>query len=558
MIKRAFIVILTGIMVASFGAACSTQRSQHSSAEKVDTLNITAGEAQPNFTRNFNAFSPASKKSRGATFFYEPLIRVDRTDANKPKPWLAKSFEYSNGGRTLTFKLRKGVTWSDGKPLTSADVKYSLELPSKVKGLGAAPLPHLKSVTTPDERTAVVHYSKPELHDLASYGGGTRLIVPAHRWKKHNPVKWTDKKPVGTGPYTLESFGTQAIKLRVQKHYWHGKFKGVKHVKINAFGSDGSGKKKVLKNEVSWSTMAWQNYKADFIKQDPKHNRYWVYPTGGSAGLLFNTKKSPTKNVHLRRALYAALDSDKLLKLYDTGQTVANSTGLDGKVWGDYLPSSLGQTQHRQDVSKAKKELKASGYRVRNGKLTKSGKTHRLTLKTNANYGNWSAYAPGIRSQWKKALGLKVSIKKSPSEQLGEDQQNGDFEILHDFLVGGDDIWSSLHTQLSGDYVKKLGAKADGNYGRYENRKIDKQLDRMANTRDPKKLRKSVTAIGKTVVDQVPYAPLHSSASYSNVNATDWTGWPDRDHPKAVPHTEQGPDATLTIENLKPNATKKK
>lgn len=425
--------------------------------------------------------------------------------------------------------------------------------------MGAAPLPNLTSVSTPDKHTAVVHYSKPELHDLSSYTAETRSIVPEHIWKKHNPVKWTNKKPVGTGAYTLESFSPQTMQLKVRDDYWGGKFHGVKHVKVHAYGSEGSGKQMVLKNKVTWALMSWKDYDKDFVKKDSKNNHYWVYPGGGSEGLLFNMKKAPTNNVHLRRALYAALDSKKLLQLYDTGQKPANPTGLDGEVWPDYMSQKLRNARHKQDIDKARSELKTSGYKVKDGKLTKRGKTYPITLKTNADYGNWTAFAPGMKSQWKKVLGLKVSVKKSPTDQLGEYKEDGDFQMMHDILAGGSDIWAVLDGQFNSKYSEPLGKKATkGNYGRYENSEIDKRLKKMSGTRDKGTLKKNAVAIEKIVADEVPYAPLHSSAVFIDVNATDWKGWPEERDAKYVPMSMMGPDATLTVQHLKPNATKGK
>lgn len=550
------IVMIMTLAVIASSAACSTERAKKSSTDKVDTLDV-AISTDPTFTRNFNTFSPTSKKTPGLFYLYEPLVRVDQSDSNKVKPWLAKSFKYSNGGKTLTFKLRNDINWSDGKPLTSADVKYTLELPTKTKGLGAAPVPNLKKVTTPDKHTAVVHYTKPQPHDLANYGDSPRLIVPKHDWSKHNPVKWTNKHPVGTGAFSLESFGTQSIKLKVRDDYWHGDFKGLKHIDIKATGSENSGKQMLLKNELTWGNMSWKNYTSEFTHQDKNHNHYWTYPTGGSEGVLFNTKKAPTDDVHIRRALYAALDSKKLLKLYNNGQKPANATGLDGGVWGDYMPSELRNKRHTQDIKRARDEIRSSGYKVKGGRLTKGGKTYPLNLKTNSDFGNWSAYTRGMHSQWKNVLGVNVSIKKSPSEQLGEYKQDGDFQMLYDYW-GASDIWSTLRTQLSADYLKPIGHPANGNYGRYKNSQVDKHLKEMADTRDQQKLANSAAKIEDAVLDDVPYAPIHSGATFMEVNSTNWTGWPNPDNAKYVPHPGEPVDSTLTMENLKPNSTKGK
>lgn len=552
-IKTTLTIGAISLTVIAVSAACSTQHTNHSSSKKVDTLNIP--ETTPTFTRNFNTFSPTSKKSPAINLFYEPLVRIDYTHSNQVKPWLAKSFHYSNGGKTLTFKLRHHVKFSDGKPLTSKDVKYSLELPTKTKGLGAAPIPHLKHVTTPDKHTAVVHYTKPELHDLANYGDDPRLVVPAHIWKHHNPKKWTNPKPVGTGAFTFESFGAQNIKLATRKQYWHGKFHGVKHVQFKASGSEESTKQRLLKNKVTWTQMSWPNYKNDFVKKDPQHNHYWTsYPRGGGyEGIVFNMKKSPTRNVHVRRALYSALNSSKILSLFRAGQKRANATGLNGSVWQKYMPAKLRQKRHKQSIEKAKSELKASGYKVKDGKLAKHGKTYPLSLRTNSDYSSWNAYVPGMKRQWEKTLGLKVTTKKSREEQLGEYQENGDFQMMVDFIDNGKDIWSSLHTQLSSDYRKPLGQTANGDYGRYKNAEVDHLLDRMANTRQSSKLKRYTAKIARIVEKDVPYGPLWGGSSFVDVNSTDWTGWPKPGETEYIPDMGAPADNTMTIQQLKPN-----
>lgn len=552
-VRTTFAVGVLALAVVAAVGACSTQHTKHRSGDKVDTLKIATGP--PTFTRNFNPFSPTSKKGPGINHFYEPLVRVDSTDANKVKPWLAKSFHYSDGGKTLTFKLRRDVKFSDGKPLTAQDVKYTLELPDKTKGLGAAPVHNLKNVTTPNKHTAVVHYSKPELHDVSNYGDDPRLIVPAHVWNKHDPKKWTNKNPVGTGPFRLEAFGPQSIKLKSHHNYWHGHFHGVKHVEIKAFGSEESGKQMILKNKATWAGMSWQDYKDQFV-QENKHNHYHRYPDGSSLGLRFNEAKAPTDNVHIRRALYASLDSTTLIKLFNDGSPTANPTGLEPKVWGKYQTSDLRRKRHKQNVKEAKSELQTSGYKVRNGKLVKGNKHRRLVLRTNADYAPWKAWASGLRSQWEKTLGLRVRVKQSPDEQLGQSKEDGDFDILFDFLMQGQDIWSVFNDELSSDSYKPVGTRANGDFSRFRNSNVDKLLQRMARSRNHKKLKKNAVKIQHKIIDDVPVGPLFSLDTFGVINSSDWSGWPDPNHPKYYAHIKKTVDNNLTIQNLKPNATK--
>src|SRR5580765_7433924 len=88
---------------------------------------VMTGSGDPAFTRNFNPYTatglPSGAFVQGA--FYEPLI-VTGEGGLKPVPWLARTWQWSNGNKTLTLGLARGAKWSDGKPLTSADVVYSL------------------------------------------------------------------------------------------------------------------------------------------------------------------------------------------------------------------------------------------------------------------------------------------------------------------------------------------------------------------------------------------------------------------------------------------------
>src|SRR2546421_7502973 len=86
---------------------------------------VMTGSGDPAFVKNFNPYTatglPSGSFVQGA--FYEPLI-VTPEGGLKPVPWLARSWKWSNGNKTPTLKLAKGVKGSDGKPLTSADVRF--------------------------------------------------------------------------------------------------------------------------------------------------------------------------------------------------------------------------------------------------------------------------------------------------------------------------------------------------------------------------------------------------------------------------------------------------
>ncbi len=549
--KKRIIAAALALALSASAAACSTERTRETDADTVDTVTLAMGGAT-SYVQNFNPFSPAANKSPLMNLVYEPLVRVNRADAMKVEPWLAESFDFSEDGRTLTFNLRQDVTWSDGEPFTSEDVKYTLELPTTVEGLAVAPIPDLDSIETPDEHTVIVHYSEPQYHDLANYGQIPRAIVPKHVWEEEDPVQWTNEDPVSTGAFTLDSFSPQLIRFEVRDSYWNGEFNGVEYVQVKPFASDDSGKQMILKNEADWAGMSWQNYEDNFVGSDPEHNHYWVYPAGFSTGMLFNMQEGPTTDVHVRRALYAAIDSDQLSLLNNVGTASANPTGLDGDTWGSLLPDDLADVRHEQDAELAVAELEASGYTVEDGNLTKDGESYPLTLTTNSDDNGWNLFGPAMQDQWNEVLGLDVEIDSIPGQQWQRDLNNGEFQMIQQYLLSGDDVWASLNAQLNSSFVEPIGTAAIANQGRYENETVDQLLDDMSQTLDEAELREDVAEVANIIVDEVPFAPLHSAAYFVDVNSTQWSGWPDPESATYIPHITQPVDATITIQNLTP------
>src|SRR5436190_18706570 len=88
---------------------------------------VMTGSGDPTFIKNFNPYTatglPSGSFVQGA--FYEPLI-VTPEGGLKPVPWLARSWAWSRGNKTLTLNLVQGAKWSDGKALTASDVVHSL------------------------------------------------------------------------------------------------------------------------------------------------------------------------------------------------------------------------------------------------------------------------------------------------------------------------------------------------------------------------------------------------------------------------------------------------
>src|SRR3954447_16512966 len=121
---------LTAALTALFGTAAAPAAvdGDGSIAASHQCLVMT-GSGDQAFVKNFNPYTATTLPSggfvRGA--FYEPLVISIAAGGGHQYPWIAKSWKWSNGGKTLTLSIRQGVKWSDGQALTAGDVVYSLK-----------------------------------------------------------------------------------------------------------------------------------------------------------------------------------------------------------------------------------------------------------------------------------------------------------------------------------------------------------------------------------------------------------------------------------------------
>ncbi|WP_406067844.1 ABC transporter substrate-binding protein [Streptomyces sp. NBC_01020] len=548
--RRLNTLAVAGCLVASLGA-CTGGTTDISGGTGGNGASLTmAADAATTWARNFNIYSPASDKSPALRLLFEPLVRVDYTQGAKADPWLAKSFDWNSKGTALTFHLRTDVAWSDGRKFTADDVVYTLRLMLEHPELNRAGVTY-KKVTKVDGSTVKVTWDHAAYSELSSFGTGSLDIVPRHQWAHKDLKTWTNNNPVGTGPYTLADFNSQQVTYKARDDYWGARV-AVPAIKIPAVLGDAT-KPKMLTGELDLATTAWAGADKDFVARDPKTNVYAVYATGGSTALYFNNAVAPYNNVHVRRALSAAVDARKMLSLNDTGQAPANITGLDEQAYGDVIAREYRGKVNRQDIALAKRELKAGGYTVRKGELVKGGKSYPLELKIIQEYANWQAYARGFADQAKQALGLNVKVLPVQSSSFDPEVNEGDYGMAFNYAGSGTGVFNSYSAMLDSSYAQPIGKNSNfDNTERWKDPQTDRLLHRLSETDDPARIKEISAELEKIVADQVPLRPLFQSVWFLDINTSRWKGWPKPGVDNYVPHFINGPDFTLTLQHLKP------
>ena len=163
--------------------------------------------------RNLNPFTALDEEDYTIwAINWDQLVNFD-PETLSPGPGIAESWEVSEDRRTVTFTLAPDMLWSDGEPITSADVKYSLESLGEEGALFAGYTSGISSIQTPDDETVVIKTKRP---DARVIGGLFVYMLPEHVWGEESIDDLTgDFQPklplVGSGPYVVTDFERSKI-----------------------------------------------------------------------------------------------------------------------------------------------------------------------------------------------------------------------------------------------------------------------------------------------------------------------------------------------------------
>src|SRR3954454_2562419 len=191
------VLLLAGCQAAGGGA-------NGSGGSGVLTIANVAGQT---WTCGFNPFNPGvNYLSFGLV--YEPLIYINALKNNAETPMLATSYKWAPDKKSITFTIRDGVKWNDGKPMTADDVAFTFNLMKQKPALDLTAL--WSSILT--DVTATGNQVKMSFKAAAApyfyYFADQVGIVPKHIWSgaevSKDPVAYQDANPIGTGPFTVK------------------------------------------------------------------------------------------------------------------------------------------------------------------------------------------------------------------------------------------------------------------------------------------------------------------------------------------------------------------
>lgn len=211
--KTGLAIAVAGLISISAGSFADAEEPQSGG-----TLRMLV-KPEPNTLASYHR--SASPVGEIADKIYDGLLEYD-FDLN-PQPSLAKSWDVSEDGRTVTFRLEEGVTFHDGSPFDSSDVKYTIEeVLRKHHPRGGITFKEVSSIDTPDPYTVVINLEKPAPYMMYALSGHESPMLSREIFEGTDPANNpTANKPIGTGPFKFTEWKKgQYILLDRNENYW--------------------------------------------------------------------------------------------------------------------------------------------------------------------------------------------------------------------------------------------------------------------------------------------------------------------------------------------------
>jgi peptide/nickel transport system substrate-binding protein len=545
-------LILAGLLTAT--AACSSSGSSPanptSGPSGVVTVNTGASTA---FEADFNPFSPNDNDATNG-MIYEPLYYFDTVDSSQVDPWLATSYTWADGGTSLTFQLRHGVSWSDGTPFTSADVAFTFQkMISDPTPFNEYNLP-ITSVHTSGAYSVTLDFSKSVYTDLY-YIAGKVAILPQHVWKSvTDPSTFLNSKPIGTGAFEVASVTPQVMTLTANPHYYQPSYPKIKTVRFLSYSGNTASNAAVEDGQLDWSGNYIPNIQQNYLGKNPKFNL--VNIPLAIAFLVPNLRSGPTAQPAVRQAISEALGRTFISQtVYDGQAPATNPEGLltpnFSSVVDPSLPTSVPGSAN---VSQAKTTLQSAGYTLgSNGIFTSpSGQPLNISIQVISGYTDYVQIVQ-IAQQQLKSAGINLEVDSESYQQFTNNQDNGNFQLLIDNFGYTPSAYSYYYNLLDSALAPKAGsADTVGNYGGYDNPKVDADLAAIAATTDTTTQNTAFADIEKQVVNDIPDIPLFEQQNENEFNGAAVSGFPSKSNPYASAAIYMSPDIGWVMMRLAP------
>jgi len=525
------------------------------------------GSGDPAFTKNFNPFAggglPTNAIAQGA--FYEPLIVVP-AGGHKTLPWLARSWKWTNGNKTLTLNLAKNAKWSDGTPLTSADVVYSLTAGHQDKAMDRIGLvgagSNIASINPSGQYGVVINLKTPDSQFIPAILNRA-FVVPQHIWSKvKDAATFANEDPVGSGPFNvIQRFTTQDYVLGKNPNYWQPGLPKLECLEYVQAASNDAALALIKSGQVDWTHNFVPHVDKAYSSRDPQHFHAFYANMDYPISLVFDDTKYPYSIVAFRHALSMAIDRKTVSKLGEYGyEPPADALGLSG-LFPQWVTNpavrKLAKQMATYNPTAAKKLLTDNGFTYDGNKLLDpKGNPVKLDIHVISGWSDWVASNQIITKNLQQ-IGIDSNVKLEPS--WGDWYPNA-FSTKNPTLLwqvaSRGSPYGFFYANLSKNaYIRsETDASPTGNWEHFADLKATSLLNQWKVTLDERKQHQIAGQLEKIFLDKLPIVPIMIGARWSTYSTKYFHCFPTASNFYADPIFTTNPDNILLFTRVCPGS----
>ncbi|HEX9517808.1 MAG TPA: ABC transporter substrate-binding protein [Streptosporangiaceae bacterium] len=372
---------------------------------------------------------------------YDNLMDYGQLDYSGT-PRLATSWSHTPDGLTWTYHIRKGVKWSDGVPLTAADVAYTftrdIQPGSVEQADNSAYVGNITSAKATGPYTVVMKVSKPSpvMNRLIVF------ILPQHIWKhvsEKQVSSFQNTNPVGSGPFVVTSFHVnQSVTLKANPHYWGGK-PGISGLVFQKYTNPSAEAIDLRNGRIGFAedltNALFKSLKdASGVTLNDAPSGNWdelAFNNGAAtvAGKKIGNGNPALLDVNVRHAISYSLNLPELVSKVLLGYG-SPGTSIIPPIYPQFHYTPPAATAYHFDPKKAEQILTADGWKMGpKGIRVKNGKQLELRLFLRSDSAQEVQAGQYIKG-WLNAIGIGVSVTSMSDSTLTQDIGNGNYDMF--------------------------------------------------------------------------------------------------------------------------------
>ena len=489
---------------------------------------------------------------------YETLLSLNPA-TQEYEPAIAERWSLSEDKKTFTFYIDKTARWSDGKPITARDVRWTYDMIMAPKNLTGAHKAEMERFLPPevvDEFT--IRFTARNVHWKNLGTAGQFLILPKHAFEKQDFNKINFEFPVVSGSYRIGRIEEGVfVTLERREDWWAANFKrkqgtdNFQTLKYKFFAENENAFEAFKKGEIDFFPIHTSRLWVNETKGE-KFTRNWIikqkvynYNPVGFQGFAMNIRRPPFDDLRVRKAMAHLVDRRKMNSTIMYNQYFLHRSYYEDLYTKDNPnPNPI----FEMDKPKARQLLEEAGWKAnpKTGILEKNGVPFRFEFLTRSAS---SEKFLAIFAEDLKDVGIELRINKKDWAAWARDMDDFNFQMT--WAAWSSTIFKDPETMWSSkEAVRKGGTNITG----FKSDRVDELIEKQKSIFDINQRNQILREIDRIIYDQVPYALLwninyHRLLYWNKFGTPDWGVPKYGDEYSPIAYWWQDEDALADLED---------